>query len=137
MAEAILRYLAGDDFESYSAGTNPNGLHPKTIAAMHQIGINITGQSSKDVSQFAGQQFDLVITVCDRARQQCPTFPGAEAIHWGFDDPAEAPPEHQDAVFRRVRDELFARLRLLVIVNRREVASKSLLSHSDAKIARS
>jgi arsenate reductase len=118
MAEGILRHLAGDMFEVFSAGTHPRGLHPKSTEVMKEIGIDIGDQRSKDVSEFKDQQFDYVITVCDRARQACPTFPGAEPLHWGFDDPAEAPAEVQDRMFRRVRDELLARLRLFLTANK-------------------
>ncbi len=118
MAEGILRHLAGDRFEVFSAGTHPKGIHPKSVQMMNEIGIDISGQSSKDVSTFAGQQFDYVITVCDRAKQNCPIFPGAEPIHWGFDDPAEATAEPQQTImFRRVREELFARIRLFLTAN--------------------
>ncbi len=118
MAEGILRHLAGDRFEVFSAGTHPKGIHPKSVQMMNEIGIDIGGQSSKDVSTFAGQQFDYVITVCDRAKQNCPIFPGAEPIHWGFDDPAEATAEPQQTImFRRVREELFARIRLFLTAN--------------------
>ncbi|PYS06748.1 MAG: protein-tyrosine-phosphatase [Acidobacteria bacterium] len=115
MAEGILRHLAGDRFEVFSAGTHPKSIHPKSVQMMNEIGIDISGQSSKDVSKFAGQQFDYVITVCDRAKQNCPIFPAAKPIHWGFDDPAEATAEPQQTiVFRSVREELFARIRLFL-----------------------
>ena len=80
----------------------------------------MSGQTSKDVGVFAGQEFDYVITVCDRAKQACPVFPGAMPIHWGFDDPAEdaASPEKQLRTFRRVRDEILARLRLFVLARK-------------------
>ena len=115
MAEGILRHLAGDRFEVFSAGTHPKSIHPKSVQMMNEIGIDISGQSSKDVSKFAGQQFDYVITACDRAKQNCPIFPAAKPIHWGFDDPAEATAEPQQTiVFRSVREELFARIRLFL-----------------------
>jgi arsenate reductase len=85
---------------------------------MKEIGIDVTRQSSKDVNQFLEQKFDYVITVCDRAKQQCPIFPGAEPIHWGFDDPAEADAAKQLEAFRRVRDEINQRLRLFLLANR-------------------
>jgi arsenate reductase len=85
---------------------------------MKEIGIDISQHTSKDVGVFAGDSFDYVITVCDRARQQCPIFPGAEARHWGFEDPAEAPAERQAEVFRRVRDEIAQRIRLLMVSGR-------------------
>jgi arsenate reductase len=115
MAEGILRNLAGDRYDVFSAGTHPKGMHPQTIETMKEIGIDVSGQASKDVNQFLGEQFDYVITVCDRAKQQCPVFPGAEPIHWGFDDPAEAPPKQHAEVFRRIRNEITQRLRLFLL----------------------
>jgi arsenate reductase len=112
MAEGILRQMAGDQFEVFSAGTHPRGLHPRSVEVMKEIGIDISGQDSKDVEMFLNDKFDYVITVCDRAKQQCPVFPGAEPIHWGFDDPAEADERRQLEEFRRVRDEIRQRLRL-------------------------
>jgi arsenate reductase len=85
---------------------------------MKEAGIDISRHTSKDVEQFLGERFDYVITVCDRAKQQCPVFPGAEPIHWGFDDPAEAPASREIETFRRVREEIMQRLRLFVLSNR-------------------
>jgi len=120
MAEGLLRNIAGDKYEVFSAGTHPNGVHPLTTQAMREIDIDVSGQTSKDVGVFEGQQFDYVITVCDRAKQACPVFPGAMPIHWGFDDPADAAggQENQLRTFRRVRDEILARLRLFVLANK-------------------
>ena len=84
---------------------------------MEELGIDISRQTSKDVSIYTNDQFDYVITVCDRAKQHCPVFPGAEPIHWGFDDPAEAPLDRQLETFRRVRDEIQQRLRLFLLAN--------------------
>jgi arsenate reductase len=117
MAEGLLRHLGGETFDVFSAGTSPKGLHPASIAAMKEIGIDISRHRSKPLEEFLGQRFDYVITVCDRARQQCPVFPGATPIHWGFDDPAEATEEQQTQTFRRVRDEISQRLRLFLAAN--------------------
>ena len=117
MAEGLLRHLAGDRFEVSSAGTHPKGMHPQTVAVMKEAGIDVSAQTSKDVDRFRDQKFDYVITVCDRARSHCPTFPGVQPIHWGFDDPAEAPPERQLETFRRVRDEIARRLRLFLAIS--------------------
>jgi arsenate reductase len=119
MAEGLLRNLAGDKFEVVSAGTTPKGLHPRSVEVMKEIGIDVSQQTSKGVMQFLNEKFDYVITVCDRAKQQCPIFPGAEPIHWGFDDPAEAPPDKQLDTFRRVRNEILQRLRLFLLANQR------------------
>jgi arsenate reductase len=118
IAEGLLRQMAGDRFEVFSAGTHPKGLHPRTVEVMKEIGIDISNHTSKDVSVFDRLQFDYVITVCDRARQNCPIFPSAEAIHWSFADPAEAPADREVETFRRVRDEIRRRLNLFLLSNR-------------------
>ena len=114
MAEGLLRRLGGGRFEVFSAGTRPSRVRPEAVEAMREVGIDISGQRSKSVEEFAGREFDYVITVCDRAREECPVFPGrTERVHWSFDDPAEAAggwPERLE-VFRRVREEIGARLR--------------------------
>jgi arsenate reductase len=118
MAEGLLRQLAGDRFEAFSAGTEVSSVRPEAISVMAELGIDISGQHSKSVDQFVGQQFSWVITVCDRARESCPYFPGAEqTAHWGFDDPAEAPGTDEERlyVFRRVRDEIRDRLRMFIL----------------------
>ena len=117
MAEGLLRNLAGNKFDVVSAGTKPKGLHPRSVEVMKEIGIDVSRQASKDLKQFLNQKFDYVITVCDRAKQQCPIFPGAEPVHWGFDDPAEAPLDKELQTFRRVRDEILQRLRLFLLAN--------------------
>ena len=76
MAEGLLRHIAGDQFEVFSAGTRPVGLNPNAVTAMAEIGINISGNRSKSVDEFAGQRFDYVFTVCDNAKESCPMFPG-------------------------------------------------------------
>jgi arsenate reductase len=107
MAEGLLREVAGDRLEVFSAGTKPAGLNPNAVAALKELGIDISGQRSKSVEEFAGQQFDYVITVCDNARESCPIFPGTgKRIHRSFEDPASAPAVQQSEKFRRVRDEI-------------------------------
>ena len=118
MAEGLLRQMAGDRFDVFSAGTHPKGLHPRSVEVMKETGIDIAHQRSKDVSEYAKEKFDYVITVCDRAKQECPVFPSAEPIHWGFDDPAEAAADRQLETFRRVRDEIRKRLNLFLLANR-------------------
>ena len=113
MAEGFLRHFAGDRFDVASAGTRPAALNPGAVDAMREVGVDIAQHRSKSVDEFAGQRFDHVITVCDRARESCPIFPGATRLdHWSFDDPAEATgtSEERMAVFRRVRDEIAARI---------------------------
>src|SRR3989337_4436307 len=113
MAEGLLRYLAGDRFEVHSAGTKPRGLAEQTVEVMREIGVDISGQRSKHVEEYAGQPFDHVITVCDSARQSCPGFPGGgERIHWDVEDPADtiARGESSLGAFRAPRDELRSRI---------------------------
>ena len=117
MAEGLLRHLAGDRFEVLSAGTRPTGLNPGAIEVMREIGIDMSTHRSRHVDEFVAQEFDWVITVCDSARETCPVFPGAAArLHWSFEDPAAATGSAQErrAVFRRVRDEIAARIRRFV-----------------------
>jgi arsenate reductase len=110
MAEGILRHDGGDRFEVYSAGTKPSRVRPEAIAAMKEIGIDISGHRSKSLDEYLGENFDYIITVCDNAAENCPVFPGkAERIHQSFEDPP--PPgvgddAHRMAIFRRVRDEI-------------------------------
>jgi arsenate reductase len=114
MAEGLLRHDAGDKFEVMSAGVISSFVRPQAIAAMLEIGIDISSHRSKSVDEFAKQNFDYVITVCDNAKENCPVFPGrTKRIHWSFDDPAEAggSEEEKIAVFRRVRDEIREKLR--------------------------
>ncbi len=115
MAEGLLRSIAGDRFQVFSAGTKPVGLNANAVVAMRDVGIDISHHHSKSVDEFAGQHFDYVITVCDNAREACPYFPGGgKRIHHSFEDPAAAPPERQLEVFRRVRDQILSRLQEFV-----------------------
>ncbi len=115
MAEGLLRHDAGERFDVESAGTKASSVRPEAIAAMGELGIDISGQRSKNVDEFEGQRFDYVITVCDNARETCPVFFGAaENLHHSFDDPPAllVGTDHERmAIFRRVRDELRAYLR--------------------------
>lgn len=112
MAEGLLRHIAGDQFEVFSAGTRPAGLNPNAVKVMSEIGIDIAGSRSKSVDEFAGQQFDYVFTVCDNAKESCPIFPGTgKRLHHSFEDPAAAPRDQQPMIFLKVRDQIAARLR--------------------------
>jgi arsenate reductase len=113
MAEGLLRHDVGNVCEVFSAGTKPSQVRPEAIAVMREVGIDISGHRSKSVEEFAGQDFDYVITVCDNARESCPVFPAkTKRIHWSVEDPAAAQDSEQERLtaFRRVRDELRARL---------------------------
>jgi len=109
MAEGLLRHDAGDRFEVASAGTKPSRVRPEAIAAMRELGIDISGHRSKSVDEFGGRQFDYVLTVCDNAKESCPVFFGtAKRLHHSFDDPAalDGSEDERLALFRRVRGEL-------------------------------
>lgn len=120
MAEGLLRHHAGDRFEAFSAGTEATSVRPEAIQAMAEIGIDIAGQHSKTLVRYLGEPFAWVITVCDQAREACPVFPGAtDTEHWGFDDPSAATGSEEErmAVFRRVRDEIAARVRTFALAD--------------------
>jgi arsenate reductase len=113
MAETLLRHEAGDLYEVASAGTHPGVVRPEAVAVMSEIGVDMSAQRSKPVTEFHGQQFDFIITVCDKAREECPAFAGeTERLHWPFDDPAsfiEVGEQRLDA-FRKLRDRIHARV---------------------------
>ena len=110
LAEAILRATAGDLVEVQSAGSRPAGyVHPLAVRVLAEIGLDASGHRSKHLDEFRDRPIHTVITVCGRADQVCPLFPGqVQRYHWGFDDPAEARGTEEEvlAVFRRVRDEI-------------------------------
>jgi arsenate reductase len=113
MAEGLLRHLAGDRFEVMSAGTESTFVRPEAIEAMSELGADISGQRSKTLERYLGEPFDYVVTVCDDANEACPVFPGAEhRLHWSFQDPsrAEGSEEERLEVFRKVREEIQARI---------------------------
>jgi len=110
LAEGILRQAAGDLFDVHSAGSKPAGhVHPKAIAVMKEIGIDISSHTSKHMNEFLDRKIDTVITVCGNADQACPMFPGqVNRYHWGFEDPAHATGTEEEIlnVFRSVRDQI-------------------------------
>ena len=109
MAEGLLRHMAGDKFDVFSAGTKPSSINPYAIKVMAEIGIDISNQYSKNVSQFLNDSFDYVITLCDNAKQTCPFFPGNTVnLHWDLSDPADAKGSEEEklVVFRKIRDEI-------------------------------
>jgi arsenate reductase len=117
IAQALLERFGGPDFSVASAGTTPKGVNPFAIRVLAEIGIDWSAARSKSVEEFVDQSFDYVVTVCDRARQSCPIFPGQyNSLHWGLEDPAEVEgtDEEKLAAFRQTRLELTERLRPFV-----------------------
>jgi arsenate reductase len=122
IAEALLNEFGGSDFTVFSAGTEPGPVNPQTVTVLREFGLDWSRAVSKSVTQFVGEQFDYVITVCDRARKSCPVFPGEHnSLHWGLDDPAEVQGTDQTklAAFQRTRAEVATRLRPFVELARK------------------
>jgi arsenate reductase len=116
MAEAFVRKYAGDHFNVFSAGLEPKGINPYTIKVMHEAGIDIRDHRSQGVKEYLGKEhFHYLVTVCSNAEKNCPTvWPGVnERLYWPFDDPAAASGDEEEilAVFRRVRDEIDAKVK--------------------------
>ena len=119
MAEGLLRRLGGDSFAVESAGTEPAQVHPLAIEAMATHGIDIASQRSKHLDELQGERFDYVVTVCDRASETCPVFPGApERVHWSIADPSavEGSKAEKRTAFKRAADELKTRIQHLIVV---------------------
>jgi arsenate reductase len=117
MAEAMLRHLAGNTFEVFSAGLDPKGINPLTTRVMEEIGISLEGHHAKHVNEYMDKiHFGYLITVCSDAEQRCPsTFPGiSHRLHWAFDDPAAfvGTAEENIKKFREIRDQIDLRIRL-------------------------
>ncbi|NPV77862.1 MAG: arsenate reductase ArsC [Anaerolineae bacterium] len=114
MAEALLRFYAGDHFEVFSAGLEPKGINPNTIQVMEELGCDMSSHTAKPLSQYLGKaHFGYLITVCSKAEEQCPIFPGMGVrLHWPFEDPAafQGSKEETLAKFRQVRDQISARV---------------------------
>ena len=114
MAEGFLRYLAGDRFDVESAGTEETRVNPLAVLVMGEVGVDLSGHRSKTLDRFLDQAWDHVITVCDHANERCPVFArGPARLHWSFEDPscATGAEEERLAVFRRIRDEIGARIK--------------------------
>ena len=123
MAEALLRAHGGPDFDVHSAGTEPRGINPLTERVLDEAGLDHAWARSKSVTEFLGQSFDYVITVCDQARQVCPVFPGVhQTLHWGYEDPAavEGTDDERIAAFRSTLTMMATRIASFVTLARRE-----------------
>jgi ArsR family transcriptional regulator, arsenate/arsenite/antimonite-responsive transcriptional repressor / arsenate reductase (thioredoxin) len=117
MAEALAEQLSGGAVSASSAGSHPKPLHRNAVRVMRERGIDIRGRRSKNLSEFAGERFDYVISLCDRVREVCPEFPGGpELIHWSIPDPAREPGSDEETVpaFARTAAELWTRIDFLV-----------------------
>jgi protein-tyrosine-phosphatase len=128
MAEGLLRHLSKGEVEVFSAGSNPRSLHTYAVQVMASMAIDISQQRAKHFDEFRGQSFDLVITVCDRVKEICPTFPGnpePEHIHWSLPDPSllDGSEEEKYAVFEQIAQQLRTRIRYLLIQLEHETQS--------------
>lgn len=109
MAEALFNHYFSAHGMAFSAGTEPRGVNPLTVRVLEEIGVETSRLKSKSVSELLDEKFDLVVTVCDRAKESCPFFPGeARTIHRGFEDPSETSSLES---FRKVRDEILSWIR--------------------------
>lgn len=127
MAEGLVNHFLGDRWQAFSAGTRPAArVHPLAVQALAELGIDISAAQPKPLAALAGARFDLVITVCADAAEDCPYWPGGGAVvHMGFVDPSLAPggPEEQLAAFRHVRDRIRARVLPFLESEARDVAA--------------
>lgn len=119
MAEALLRVLGNGEFEAHSAGTHPaSEVNPFALEVLKERGVSIEGLFPKTIDQFAGQEFHLAVTVCDNAKQECPTFPGAKKVdHWSLKDPAAFQGTYEEILFtfRETRDEIERRIKSYIL----------------------
>lgn len=117
IAEVLAEQLSGGMVRAASAGSHPKPLHPNAVRVMGKHGIDLTGRRSKHLSEFSGQRFDYVISLCDRVREVCPGFPGGpELIHWSIPDPGREPGTNEETLpaFERTASELSARIGFLI-----------------------
>jgi arsenate reductase (thioredoxin) len=117
MAEGMLRAWGGDGFEAASAGTEATSVRPEAVAVMDELGIDIRGHTSKTIERYLGAELDWLVTVCDQARESCPTLPGVRRqAHWSVEDPSGTPGSDAARLegFRKARDVLAERVRELI-----------------------
>ncbi|NJL35234.1 MAG: arsenate reductase ArsC, partial [Chloroflexaceae bacterium] len=140
IAEGLLRHHGQADFLVASAGTDPQGIHPLAIQVMDEAGIDIRDQQSTPLQVYLDHTFDFIITVCDRANDTCPTFPGdPERIHWGFPDPSQVEDRLDDRIraFRKVRIEMQMRIQGFILVQRKQLYEQGILTRPGAEAFRS
>ncbi|MEM4245912.1 MAG: arsenate reductase ArsC [Candidatus Bathyarchaeia archaeon] len=108
MAEALLNSYYGDRYSAFSAGTSPRQVDPRAVRVMEEIGVDISKNRSKSLTEFIGSEFDYVVTVCDQVREACPFFPAKKVIHKGFEDPARLKGSEDEVLarFRLIRDQI-------------------------------
>ena len=123
IAEALLTATDPEHFEAFSAGIERGEMHPFTLEVMKEIDIDLQGKATKSVDDVRHLTFDIVITLCDRARFLCPKFTQAEVVHWRFDDPLRVSDRvKQQRMFHVLRDQITQRIRLLTLVYARSAA---------------
>ena len=133
MAEALAEQLSEGAVQAASAGSDPKPLHPNAVRVMRTRGMDIAGRRSKHLSEFTGQRFDYVISLCDRVREVCPEFPGApQAIHWSVRDPAREPGTEQQALpaFERTAAELEMRIGFLLAAIEQTNGNEEVITHA-------
>ncbi len=114
LAEALMRHADSETYEVFSAGTAPTEVDARTVQALDEVGIDGQGLRSKSIDEFQGQQFDYVITLCDKSAQECQSLPGtAEVLAWNFEDPVAS--EHPNA-FRSTRTEINDRIKMFILI---------------------
>jgi protein-tyrosine-phosphatase/DNA-binding transcriptional ArsR family regulator len=118
MAEALCEQLSDGAIRAVSAGSRPKPLHPNAVRVMRDRGVDISGRRSKHLTEFEGRRFDHVISLCDRVREVCPDFPGAELVHWSI-------PEPGDDEFERTAAELETRVGFFIEAIRQEVTARA------------
>lgn len=118
--------MGEEQVEAFSAGSEPTAVDPDTLVVLRELGIDPSHQTAKSLTTFAGQQFDYIITVCDRVRDACPVFPGDPAqIHWSIPDPVLVEdPERRVAAFRDVARDLTTRIRYLLLLPHPETGQR-------------
>jgi len=117
IGEGLLRHLAGEHFDVFSAGVKPSKVHPMSIIVMNEIGVDISGQTSDDVNDYLGVGIDIVISVCDHAAATCPVFPGdVQRIHWSIKDPYHGWDVDESKLpdYRATREDLKSRIEALL-----------------------
>jgi arsenate reductase len=124
MAEGLARKYWGEEFDVYSAGTKKHGMNERAVRVMKEVGVDLSTHSSKTVEELPLVPFDLVVTVCDSAKENCPYFPGGQMLHFGFEDPPALTRHMTDeeeilAVYRRVRDEIDRMIRSRILLGER------------------